>query len=276
MEDQTSCTSVSKPALRDAPAAQRNANPSHQVLGNRDTNDDNYLPLVLPDQPHQNGRTCQEDDVGEKDRQSEHVILNGFVRCVNWFFVMVIHETRRTRRWARPLSVMYLIYFLVHQKVSGVCFHCHCVPLFLFTYHVWFLSLLQISTFLPREDKNINEEKASAFKEVAGMNDRGNKTPVAAAKMPLLFGLISDVSGCDGLRSPHPRHILHLEYPRLRSPDSNLVKSSSMIYRYSHSPSVYEGGTTPQSLHREIRRDFIHLKACVCREFLVKPQSYNK
>ena len=99
-----------------------------------------------------------------------------------------------------PCPVMYLIYFLVHQKVSGVCFHCHCVPLF--TYHVWFLPLLQISTFLPREDKNINEEKASAFKEVAGMNDRGNKTPVAAAKMPLLFGLISDVSGCDGLRSP--------------------------------------------------------------------------
>jgi len=93
MEDQTSCTSVSKPTPRDAPGTQRNANLSRQVLGNCDTNDDNHHPLVLPDRPYQNGRTCQEDDVGEKDRQSEHVILNGFVCCVNWFFVAVIHET---------------------------------------------------------------------------------------------------------------------------------------------------------------------------------------
>ena len=93
MEDQTSCTSVSKPARRDAPGAQRNANHSRQVLGNRDTDDDDYHPLVLPDRPHQNGRTFQEDDVGEKDRQSEHVILNGFVRYANRFFVAVVHET---------------------------------------------------------------------------------------------------------------------------------------------------------------------------------------
>ena len=39
-------------------------------------------------------------------------------------------------------------------------------------YQVWLLSLLQMSTFLPREDKNIDEEKASVFKEV-DMNDRG-------------------------------------------------------------------------------------------------------
>ena len=87
MEDQTSCTSVLKPARRDAPDAQRNANPSRQVLGNCDTDDGDHRPLVLPDRSYQNGRTCQEDDVGEKDRQSEHVILNGFVHCVNWFFV---------------------------------------------------------------------------------------------------------------------------------------------------------------------------------------------
>ena len=62
-----------------------------------------------------------------------------------------------------PCPAVYLTHCLVHQKVASVCFHCHCA--LLFAYHVWFLSLLQISTFLPREDKNISEEKSSAFKE---------------------------------------------------------------------------------------------------------------
>jgi len=52
-------------------------NPSPQVLGDRDPDDDDHRFLVLLDGFHQNGRTHQEDDAREEDRQSDHVILDG-------------------------------------------------------------------------------------------------------------------------------------------------------------------------------------------------------
>ena len=105
-------------------------------------------------------------------------------------FIFCAHQTAYV-----PCPAVYLTHCLVHQKAVTVCSHRHCA--LLFTYHIWFLSLLQITTFLPCEDKNISEEKSSAFKEVGTGYERSqvpditfgrcNKTLAAAFVWPCIW-----------------------------------------------------------------------------------------